>query len=240
MEQNYLSIANEFKMFLICLIPVLLVIVQAILFFRYAWKESKAIIPDDVRKKVVINAALFSIVPTLPIVISIAILIPVLGQYIPWLRLSVIGSVMYEGAVADMTLKFFGLNGGLNDPNITASNFVSVVWVMTCGMLSGSVLNVLLLKSYDKKMKTASNKGGFAPMAIASLFPAIIMFLGIPKAFDFKLPLSCIAFLASGICVVSCGYIAKVTKIKLINEFSFPISMLVGMLFAIIFSPIFS
>lgn len=240
MEQNYLDNANSFKMFLICLIPVVLVIVQAFLFLIFAIKQSKDIISKEVQKKVIVNAAIFSIVPSLPIVISIATLIPILGQYIPWFRLSVVGSVMYESAVADMTFKFMGLAGGNGDPNINMVHFVTVVWVMTCGMLSGSILNVFLLKSYDKKLKSASNMTGFAPMAIASLFPAIILFLGIPKVFDFKFPLSILAFLSSGICVLVCGYIAKITKIKLIEEFSFPISMLTGMLFAVIFSPIFT
>ena len=42
--------------------------------------------------KVVKSSALFSVVPSLPIIISYMILMPVLGKFFAWLRLSVIGS----------------------------------------------------------------------------------------------------------------------------------------------------
>jgi hypothetical protein len=87
---NYLDVANSPAVFLIVLVPVVFVLVQAVLFIRIGIRGME----KGTARKVIVNSAVFSIVPSLPIVITLAALILVLGTYIPWLRLSVIGSAI--------------------------------------------------------------------------------------------------------------------------------------------------
>jgi hypothetical protein len=239
MENDYLSIANSNLLFFICLIPIVIVIIQSIMFLRLSRKEAKNLnIPDETIKKVIANSAIFSIVPSLPILITLAILMPVLGKFIPWLRLSVIGSAMYESMAADMTIKSFGL-GGLGAAELTPTIFVGIIWVMTLAILVSPVLNVVLLKSYDSKLKSFRKSGGFMAAAVGSLFIGMLAIMGVPTLFNFKNPVGIGVSVISGIVIILFDRIAKATGNKVLSEFSFPLSMVIGMVSAIFLVKLF-
>jgi len=239
MENDYLSIANSNLLFFICLIPIVIVIIQSIMFLRLSRKEAKNLnIPDETIKKVIANSAIFSIVPSLPILITLAILMPVLGKFIPWLRLSVIGSAMYESMAADMTIKSFGL-GGLGAAELTPTVFVGIIWVMTLAILVSPVLNVVLLKSYDSKLKSFRKSGGFMAAAVGSLFIGMLAIMGVPTLFNFKNPVGIGVSVISGIVIILFDRIAKATGNKVLSEFSFPLSMVIGMVSAIFLVKLF-
>lgn len=239
MENDYLSIANSNLLFFICLIPIVIVIIQSIMFLRLSRKEAKNLnIPDETIKKVIANSAIFSIVPSLPILITLAILMPVLGKFIPWLRLSVIGSAMYESMAADMTIKSFGL-GGLGAAELTPTVFVGIIWVMTLAILVSPVLNVVLLKSYDSKLKSYRKSGGFMAAAVGSLFIGMLAIMGVPTLFNFKNPVGIGVSVISGVVIILFDRIAKATGNKVLSEFSFPLSMVIGMVSAIFLVKLF-
>lgn len=85
-------------------------------------------------KKVVVSSSIFSIVPSLPIFISYMLLVPALGKYFPWLRLSVIGSATYETMSADMAAKAYGYSG-ISSANFTSDVFAAITWTVTFGIL---------------------------------------------------------------------------------------------------------
>jgi len=153
---------------------------------------------------------------------------PVLGKYIPWLRLSVIGSAIYESMAADMTIKSFGLSG-LGDMGINSSIFVSIVWVMTLAILVGPILNIFLLKSYDKKLRSIRSSGGFLAVATGALFIGMLSLMGVPLLMNVANPLGIIAAVTAGVSVLLLDGLAKRTGKKSIGEFSFPLSMILGM-----------
>ena len=57
-------------------------------------------------------------------------MVPGLGKFLPWLRLSVIGDIFYETTCANETAKAMGFLS-YTDPSITADAFGSFVWTMT-------------------------------------------------------------------------------------------------------------
>lgn len=78
---GYLKLANSSSLFIICLIPIICVIIQSIAYIRVAIIQSKELNMDqNIIKKVITNSAIFSILPSLPIVITMAALMPVLGK----------------------------------------------------------------------------------------------------------------------------------------------------------------
>ena len=105
MEKMYFSVANSPVMAAFCGLAILVVLVQAAIFFRTAWKRALELgFEKKDLMKVVKSSALFSVVPSLPIIISYMILMPVLGKFFAWLRLSVIGSASYETLAANMAV----------------------------------------------------------------------------------------------------------------------------------------
>lgn len=236
---NYLEIANSPILFVVTGIALLICAFQAVYYWILGSKEAKnRNFPEGMIKKAVINSALVSIIPSLPVVITLAVLMAILGKYIPWLRLSVMGSATYESIAAEAAMKAFGL-GSLGSAKITPSVFVSIVWVMTLGVLTSSVLCIFFLKSYDKKLQTFKTKGGFLALASGAMLIGILAILFIPYLVNFKNPVGIIVALVAGGFSLLFNFLAKKTGKKSLGEFSFPLSMLLGMGSAIVINGLF-
>ena len=68
--KDYLTIANSPVMFLLCGIVILYVLGQSVFFMYRAWKRGKEIgLSEQKMKSVITGSALFSIVPSIPILI---------------------------------------------------------------------------------------------------------------------------------------------------------------------------
>ena len=234
MEFSYLDIANSPILFIICLVPLFVILFQAFGFIRMGIKEAKNLnFPEGTLKKVSINAALFSIVPSLPIIIALAAMMVILGKYIPWLRLSVMGSAAYESFVADITLKAFGA-GSLGEAQLTPSIFVSVVWCMTIAIMVAPVVNIFFLKKVDRKMQSFREKGGFGILVAGALFIGMLSILFTPELVNFEDPIGIVAAVVSGASVFLIDLLAKKTGKKMIGQFSFPVAMVLGMAAAVL------
>ncbi len=231
---EYLNLANSWPVFIVCLIPVVIVVFQSLRFISIARKEGKEIgMEDQTIKKVISNSAIFSILPSLPIIITMAALMPALGKFIPWLRLSVIGSVSYESMCADLTITSFGYTG-LGDTSMSTEAWVGVVWVMSVVALSWPLCNLVGLRLYDKGMKKVS--GPFMGILAASLFIGMLAIMGIPRFLNFEAPVSIVVGVVSGLSVLLFDFLAKKTGLKILSEFSFPLAMILGMAAAVIAS----
>ena len=101
---------------------------------------------SKVIKKVIFNSAIFTILPSISILIGVVALSGVLGVPLPWIRLSVIGALHYEGAAVNAALDAFKTNV------ITNEVFVTIACVMTLGILTGPLFCLFGFKAYDKKV----------------------------------------------------------------------------------------
>ena len=144
-----LQIANSWWMYLLGIIVVAFVLVGCLFFILRAFKEAKESNMDKkMLKKVVINCISFTILPSISILIGIVALSGSLGIPLPWIRLSVIGALHYEGIAADNALGFLK-DAGISDPNV---QIVTVTSVMTIGILTGPIFCLFGFKAYDKKL----------------------------------------------------------------------------------------
>lgn len=128
---------NSPVLFLItgCIIAV--VLAQSVFFLLRAVKRAGELGIESARiRKVARTAAIFSIAPAVSIVIGVITLSKDLGIPVPWLRLSVIGSLSYETIAAANAESAMGIRMGSGTP-LTASQFVSIVFVMTISILAG-------------------------------------------------------------------------------------------------------
>ena len=232
---EYFSLANSGLLFVMCGIVVLFVLVQSVIYLRKAWKRGREInMSDEDMKKVITSSAIFSIIPSLPIVIMLMMLMPVLGKFIPWLRLSVIGSATYEYMAADFTVKALGLTG-LTDPNLGTTGFVTIVWAMTLGILVGPLIIILFFKSYDKKLKNLNKKkSSFMPYFVNAMFFGMLAVFIAPIAMNTENFTSLFVFLFAGCVALIFNKVSKNPRFKILKDFSFPLSMLSGMLFAVV------
>ena len=233
---NYLDLANSNIVFVLCAVVILVVFVQATLFVRKAWKRGIELEMDakDL-KKAVYNSAALSMVPSFPIIVMMLALSVPLGRFFPWLRLSIVGSAIYEGTAANVAAQAMGLTD-ISDPGMTPEIFVIVMFVMTIGIIWGILFNIFFMKKLDTFMKgnAATLAGGFMGIFSGTLFIAMLITLSTPFASNIANPNGIVAFFTSAATALTCNWAAKKFNKPTLGDFSLPISLIVGMIVVIL------
>ena len=90
---------------------------------------------------VIKSSLIFSVVPSLSIVVGLFVLIAVLGSVWAWWRLSVIGSLSYETMIASSIAQVLGYASSAEMlESATGRQFGVVMILMSVGMLSGFLI----------------------------------------------------------------------------------------------------
>ena len=230
---EYLSIANHPLVFAVCGIVLFVILIQSLLSLRLAWRRGMEIGMDRKQMLAVIrSSAVFSVVPSLPIVLSLMAIAPVLGLPFSWMRLSVIGSAPYELIAAGIGAKSMGI-ADLGAPGYTAKVFGNSMWVMTVGILTGLLLSIFTLKKYQGSMKAIGKKDSkWAAILVNALFFGMLsVFIG-PPAVAGGSQLAVMAFSAA--VMVGITFLARRLKSRSLEEFAMAFSMICGMAFAVL------
>ena len=141
------SIVNSWWMYALGVLIVLVVLTGSIFFIYRSYKDAKAIGMDiSIIKKTIFNSALFTILPSISILIGVVALSGTLGIPLPWIRLTVIGALHYEGGAANAAYE------GATLATMSPQMFVTIASVMTLGILSGPIYCLFGFKAYDKKI----------------------------------------------------------------------------------------
>ncbi len=232
---------NHPVLFVIAGIIVLAVLAQSVFFLIKAWRRGRAIGMDSHKlRRVVISASIFTIAPAIAIVISVITLSKDLGLPLPWLRLSVIGSLSYETVAAANTLSAMGLEMGKTA--LTASQYVTVAAVMTVSILVGIWLVPLLCKKLQNGMISLEKRDKkWADIFTASMFIGMIsafvgfVFCDVSTIFHGSLegliPVCVMAVSAVVMCLS--GVLVKIFKARWISDYALPVSLIAGMASAI-------
>ncbi len=242
---------NSWILYLIAGIIILFVLAQSVFFLVRAVKRAKELgIEGEKVKKVISSSAVFTIAPAVSILIGIIVLSVSLGVPLPWLRLSVVGSLSYETTSAGLVLEALGLKG--SELVSDASSFVTVAIVMTVGIMAG----LLFVPMFTKKIQSGFIKIGMKDKKWGEILNNA-MFLGMISAFlgfvfcDVTNLFQNDAFLenlnvtrtaclipvlvmfSSAITMVICGLLSKKFKIRWLNDYALPFSLICGMVMAI-------
>lgn len=232
---DYMNITNGKLLFLMAGLVILVVMTQSVVFLKMAWKRGLNIgISRDKLMETVKTSAVFAIVPSIPIVIALIAISPILGLPFSWMRLSVIGSQSYEMIAAKIGASSMGIEN-LADSRYTAQVFSNSMWVMSIGVIWGLVLCIFTLKKYQNKMKSVKKKDPvWAEIMINALFFGMLsVFLGDPIVSG---GISLMVLVSSALVMLFITWIAKITKKQWIKDFALSVSMIAGMAFAVLFS----
>ncbi|MBR6578014.1 MAG: DUF5058 family protein [Clostridia bacterium] len=232
--------------------PILFVIVGAIIaivlaqsafFLARAIKRAKELGLGEHIKKTVISAAIFTVAPAVAVLIGVVALSKSLGIPLPWLRLSVIGSITYETVAAGNALEAANMSAGttVTDPSI----YITIAWVMTVGIAAG----LILVPFVTKKLQSGLAKVGMKDKKWGEIFNNA-MFLGMISAFlgyvfcdvglvakgDTSGLIPVCVMATSAVVMAICGTIATKCKIRWLTDYALPMSLIVGMASAIPFT----
>ena len=171
---------NHPLLFLIAGLLIAVVLGQSVYFLVKAMRRSKELGMDQTKiKKTIKTAAIFTIAPAVAIVISVMTLSKKLGLPLPWLRLSVVGSMSYETIAANNALSAMGQSLGSEVP-LNAQQYVNILLVMTISIMVGIWLVPAIGKKLQSGMSNLSNRDAkWADIFQNSLFIGMISaFLG--------------------------------------------------------------
>lgn len=179
--------------------------------------------------KVIKSSLVFSIVPSLSIVVGLFALITVLGTVWSWWRLSVIGSLSYESMISSSVASAIGYSTTAEMlESATGREFGVVMILMSIGMLSG----FLILIPFGKKLTMSVNKtetssswkyvlSGTFMLCLFSVYIPVLLFGDSVQA----------AVMLTGLVIaVVLGVLAKRPGLKWLNEFIMAFSMIGGMI----------
>lgn len=150
---------NHPILFVLVGIIIAVVIAQSVYFLVKSVRRAKAIKMDvKVVKKTIITAAIFTIAPAVSIVITVIALSQSLGIPLPWLRLSVVGSLSYEAIAAANAASGMGTTLAELAGTMTASQYVAIATVMTVSIMVGIWLVPVVAKKYQSGLVSFEKK----------------------------------------------------------------------------------
>ena len=169
---------NHPILFILAGLLVAVVLAQSVFFLVKALRRSKQLGLDQTKiKKTIRSAAIFTVAPAVAIVVSVAILSKKLGLPLPWLRLSVVGSMSYETIAANNALSAMGQSLG-SGAALTAQQYVNVLLVMTISIMVG----IWLVPAIGKKLQNGMSNLANRDAKWADLFQNAL-FIGMISAF---------------------------------------------------------
>lgn len=223
---NYLDVANGGLMFALCLVPILVIVAQALRFMAMAWKKGLEIGMDKAKlMKCITTSATISVIPALSLVTLLIAMSPNIGKYFPWLRLSNIGAGGYEPLAAGIGLEAAGFT---DYTQLTLGGFVVIMLVMNIGMSIAPLNTVLTLKGYDKVLKKAKNTNRFLLIGTSAAFAAVVARLNVPYFTNWAKTLPFVAAVVGAITMFICMKLKK--KFPVLGDFSLSLSILAGVI----------
>ena len=261
---------NHPILFVLVGIIIAAVLGQSIFFLIKSVRRAKATNMDMTKiKKTIITAAIFTIAPAVAIVITVVSLSQSLGVALPWLRLSVVGSLSYEAIAASNAASGMGTTLADLIGNMNASQYLTIVIVMTVSIMVGIWLVPVVAKKYQSGLVKFENKDKkWSDILQNSLFIGMIsafvgfVFCDVSRLWSesarvvestdnitgdtivrYFTPTSGLVpvfvMLASALSMCLCGLLINKLKWKWLNDYALPICMVIGMVVAVPFTALF-
>ena len=212
---------NFFPLYISGAILISYVLFESVVIYRKAYKRglelgmTKTQLNETTR-----SSAIFSIVPSLPILIGLVTMIPLFGNVvIPWIRLSVIGSVSYETYAASQIKQAAGVASLTENLQV----YSTAIWTMTLSILSGMIILIFFYKQYTNKLEAIKIKNPrWSELLIAALFMGLVGTIGAQQ-----ITMGGYNALALFISIAIMAVLALISrKFKWMEEFALPVSML--------------
>ena len=255
---------NHPILFVVVGIIIAAVLGQSVYFLVKSVLRAKTIKMDPkIVKKTIFSAAVFTIAPAVAIVITVVSLSQSLGIALPWLRLSVVGSLSYEAIAAANAASGMGTTLSELTGNITASQYLTISIVMTISIMVGIWLVPVIAKKYQQGLvKFESKDKKWSEILQNSLFVGMIsafvgyVFCDLSRLWSVSARFKettdnmtgekivteysatsglvpVLVMLISAILMCGCGILIKKLKWKWVNDYALPVCMVIGMAVAI-------
>ena len=223
-------------------IIILAVLAQSVFFLVKAWKRGLQLgMKKERLRRIAVTAGVFTIAPAIAIVISVMTLSKDLGVPLPWLRLSVVGSLSYETIAAANSMNAMGLTFG-QSAALNGTQYVTICFVMTLSIMVGIWLVPLVCKRLQGGMSSLEKRDRkwadiFSNAMFIGMIAAFVgyVFCDVGTIFSGStvglIPV-CVMFVSALVMCIA-GLLVKKIKAPWISDYALPLSLIVGMASAI-------
>lgn len=234
---SFFDVANSRFLFAAVGIGILYVIGFAVFYgFKSYSRAVEVGVPKEKLREVMRSSAVFTVVPSLAIVLGFFSLAALLGIAWPWFRLSVIGSVTYEIMAADSALKTLGI---VSPSAASGRVFVTLMYVMTICIMGGVILSIFVAKRIQRgTMELKAKDERWGSLAMSTFMTTIMVVFLVPiilKGGTYLMTL-----ITSAVITAVLGLIARKFQIKWLEGFILAISLIVAMASSVLWSGIFN
>ena len=221
------------------IIGLLYIVAFSVVYLIKAYKHCMGLgISKETVKKVIKSSCIFSIVPSLSIVVGLFAIISVLGTVWSWWRLSVIGSLSYETMISSSVASAVGFESSRDMlDSATGQQFGVVMILMSIGMLSG----FLILIPFGKKLSMSVNKSKSSSdwkYVLSGTFMLCLFAVYIPVLLLGD-TVEAVVMLTGLVIAVGLGILSKKPKFKWVGEFIMAVSMIGGMVSSLLWTKLF-
>ncbi|MBM7562757.1 DUF5058 family protein [Fusibacter tunisiensis] len=228
---------NSVFLFIVAGAVIVFVLMQSAYFLYKALVEAKRIgIDAEVLKRTMKSSAAFTVAPAISILLGVISLSKFLGLPLPWLRLSILGALTYELTAAASAASTVGVS--VTEAIQSPTAYTTIVWVMTLGIIPSLILIPLFLKKIQGGIVSLKKRDQvWGEHFMTAIFMGMISaFLGVVFATVTEgirgwIPVFVLIFSAGVMSV--CGLFIKKFKLKWLEDYALPFSIIGGMAFAV-------
>lgn len=223
-----MKIANSIPMWIACGIAVALVIVQAVVFAKNAYSAGKKVgLTDKQMKGAIKSSAITSIGPSIVILSGMLSLLITVGGPMAWMRLSLIGSVMFESIAAGFGTSAVGVTLGAD--KLTPLALDMAVWTMILGSIGWVIFATFSANRMDK-VQTKLTGGDPAKLTAISGAAIIGAFSSMSASHLVRLNKNSIACVLGAVIMGVLVTVSDKKNIKWLREWNLTISILAAMI----------
>lgn len=234
---DLMTILNSRLLYILVAVSLFVIFCICVFFYKRGRKRAFELgVSPEVFKSSMKGAAIFSIVPSIAIIIGLISLAPLLGVPWPWFRLSVVGSLGYELMAGDLAAKGAGFESlaAFNSSNDIES-LGAIMFVMSICIMTGMVCNVFFLKKiHSSATKIGSKQNPFTALALSCLIVAMMAVM-LPLQVVLG-PVYAMTAGTSAIATYVLSYVAKKYNIKWLPDFIMSFALVIGMVSAVLWN----
>lgn len=227
-----LQIANSLPMWIACGLAVGLVVLQAAIFAKGAYSAGKKMgLTDKQMKGAIKSSAITSIGPSIVILSGRLSLLISVGGPMAWMRLSLIGSVMFESIAAGIGTSSVGVQLGAD--TLTPEALTMAVWAMILGSIGWVIFATF---SADRMEKVQEKVAGGNPAKLMFIATAAIIgaFSAMSAQHIVKMSKNSIACVLGAVFMGALMTISEKKNIKWLKEWNLTIAILAALLITVL------
>ena len=227
---SFMDIMNSRLLYILVGAGILYILIFCAVTFRKAYRHALDIgMSKEKLRTVIISSAIYTIVPSISIVIGLFSLSMVIGVPWSWFRLSVVGAVTYELMAADMAATGAGYESvaalnAIGDPSVAGT----LMFVMSIGILGGMLGVLVFGKRIQMGMLKARSKNGMIG-ALRTGVPSLAIIEAFLPLQLIKGPVYCAVAITSCVVTVLQTMLVKKLKIYWYRNFIMAVTLILGM-----------